>query len=327
MSIKSLLERITSIPSGEAIMVITHANADPDAVAAAFTVKNTLEHLGFVVLLCFPEGISRLAKDLLEKLGLTYENNCSCNVHYAVVCDASNEVMLSGAAECLKNAEIIVIDHHEPGNLLQRSSVAVVEPEEPAATTLAVELAQLAGINLEPRIATLALGGILYDTRRFSLASPRTLRAAAWLLEQGGNYEVAMPRSDEALSYSEKIARLKAVQRSIFIDVCGTIIAVTEVTAYEASVARALVSVGADIVFVVGGKDELRVSARTSERVLSSGFDVAAVSRRIADALGGEGGGHRGAAGVKIRKELPTSSIMRVIINEVTRELLSTCGK
>lgn len=325
MSFEEFLKYIGRLASSEEILVVAHVNADPDAVATVLIVKRILEKQGLRVRTCFPEGPSKLSKELLGKLEITYENNCSCGAHYVVVCDTSNEVMLSNVAECLREAEVIVVDHHEPGNLLQRAVIALVDPKEPAATTIAVELAQLAGVDIGAKLATLALGGILYDTRRFVIATPRTLRSAAWLLESGGRYEVALPYPEEMLDYSERVARLKAAQRALFIDICGFIAAATEVTAYEASTARALVMLGADVAIVLGGKEELRVSARASDRILKAGLDIAAVARKVASIFGGEGGGHKGAGGVKVRRGASSNALLRAVTNELIREILTLC--
>ena len=248
MSVVDLLKYVRTLPPSERILVVTHVNADPDAVATALVVREVLAALGFNAVACFPGGISRVSRDLLERLGINYESSCECRARYVVVCDASNEAVLGEAAACLAGAAgVMIIDHHEAGSLAGRASVAVIEPGEPAATTLAVELAQAAEVRLSPQLASLALGGILYDTKRFMAASPRTLRAAAWLLESGGQYEQALPKPEEELDYSERVARLKAAQRAVLVDVCGHIVAVSEVTAYEASAARALVSLGADL--------------------------------------------------------------------------------
>ncbi len=327
MSVASLLELFRSLPPSDSVLIVTHTNADPDAVATALVVREVLSQLGLKAATCFPEGISRASRELLEKLGISYENSCTCRGRHVVVCDASNEAVLGEAAQCLAGAaSLVIIDHHEAGSLSGRARVAVIEPDEPAATTLAVELAQAAGVRLSPQLASLALGGILYDTKRFAVVSPRTLRAAAWLLECGGRYESALPRSEEELDYSEKVARLKAAQRALFVEVCGHIIALSEVTAYEASAARALVSLGADVAFVVGGKEEVRVSARASRKVLDKGVDLAEILRRVAEAVGGQGGGHKGAAGLNVRGGVTPGTVLRKLAEEVTRVLSEHCS-
>ncbi|MEM3892674.1 MAG: DHH family phosphoesterase [Thermofilum sp.] len=325
MTAMNILRYLSGLPSAEEILIVTHVNADPDAVATALVVKSVLEGRGFRAKTCFPEGPSKLSKELLAKLEVAYRNDCSCAARRVIVCDTSNESMLAGAAECLKSAEIVIIDHHEPGSLIHRASTAVVDAKEVAATVIAVELAKLAGVGLEPKLATLALAGILYDSKRFSLVTPRALRAAAWLLESGGSYEAALLHPEEELEYSERIARLKAAQRAMIIDICGTVVALTEVSAYEASAARALVALGADLAFVLGGKGELRVSARASERVLDAGLSIAEIAKRVAASLGGEGGGHKGAGGVKIRNEKSRSEVLRALASEVVGELMALC--
>jgi Exopolyphosphatase-related proteins len=283
--------------------------------------------MGFSVKLCFPEGPSKLSKKLMERIGVGYEQTCLCgDAEYVVVCDVSNEVMLSDARECLTGRRVVVVDHHENrGSIVERAALAWVE-REASTTTLTVEVAQLQGLRLSRELSTLALAGIAFDTKRFAIATPRTLRAAAWLLEQGGSLEEALVCLEEEPDYAERIARLKAAQRAMFIDVCGYLVAVSEVSSFEASAARALVSLGADLAIVVGGKEgEVRASSRLSRELAKRGIDLADIARRVADTFRGEGGGHKGAAGVKIRGRVHRNTLVREFLMETFSRIFARC--
>uniref|UniRef100_A0A7C1P0S1 DHH family phosphoesterase n=1 Tax=Thermofilum pendens TaxID=2269 RepID=A0A7C1P0S1_THEPE len=324
----SFLEFFKSARPGT-VFVTTHVNADPDAVASALLLREVLKSMGFTTRVCFPEGPSKLSKKLIERFGISYNQNCSCSdAEYVVVCDTSNEIMLSEVKECLEGRHVVVVDHHEhKGSIAERAALALVE-REASAVTLAVEIAQIRGLRLGRELSTLALAGIVFDTKRFALATPRTLRAAAWLLEQGGSLEEALISLEEEPEYAERIARLKAAQRAMILDVCGYLVAVSEVSSFEASAARALVSLGADLAIVVGGKEgEVRASSRLSRDLAKLGVDLSDIARSVASVLGGEGGGHTGAAGVKVIGKAHRSALVRELLQETLTRILARCAR
>ena len=80
----------------------------------------------------------------------------------------------------------------------------------------------------------------------------------------------------------------------------GIIIATAHIGAFEASVARSIIASGADIVLVISGKKaELRGSARSKAPIE---LNIAEIVEQISQEFGGEGGGHRNAAGFNIKK-------------------------
>ncbi|MGC8850395.1 MAG: DHH family phosphoesterase, partial [Candidatus Bathyarchaeia archaeon] len=104
---------------------------------------------------------------------------------------------------------------------------------------------------------------------------------------------------------SEKIARLKAAQRCRIYRVKDWIVAVSNLSSYQASGARALIGLGADLAVVMGGKKGVyRVNLRAAESFVEStrihlGRDLAGHLGVVFD---GSGGGHNSAAGVVTRR-------------------------
>jgi len=283
--------------TGKKLIITTHKNADPDAIGCAFVVKKVCTSLGIEAEVCLPEGPSSVSKKIMGTLGAQWRERCQ-EADGAVVCDTSNAVMLGDIRPLLEaETDILVIDHHfPPGVLAERAKVSIIA-REPASTVIAVLLADRLGVEIDSRTALIALTGILYDTRRYLYTSPSTFLASKILLESGADYAQALKLIEEKEDRSELIARLKGVQRASVIDVCGYVIAVTESSAHEASVARTLVSLGVDLAIVLGGHDATRVSVRASERLLERGFDSSKLVSSVAKMLGGEGGGHPGASG------------------------------
>ena len=102
------------------------------------------------------------------------------------------------------------------------------------------------------------------------------------------------------MSRSEKIARLKAGKRLKMYNVGKWILAVSEVSSYEASACRGILTLGADITIVEAiTKDGLRVSLRSTQKFyeetnISLGNICMEISKKSMEATGG---GHPTAAG------------------------------
>lgn len=291
----------------EPVLVATHANADPDALASSLLLNNLLRDLGFRdVDLAFPEGPSKLSRKIMSALDirLRYLRRPERKVYRAAaIVDATNSAQLSVFRATVEQAgTLLVIDHHTPpGELVARASYSLIR-EEPATTVIVCRAIEGFSTRLEGNLATLALSGILFDSRRFVRATPEALRVVARLLELGGNYELALSLLEEEAPYAERVARLKGALRCQVLNVGGYLVAVSEIGSYEAAVARALVSLGADVAIVVSERDgECRLSIRTSRSFLdktklSASRDIALTIARL---LGGEGGGHDAAGNYK----------------------------
>ncbi len=293
----------------ELVLLTTHRNADPDALASLFFLKNFItlftHRLSYIVL---PEGLSEVSKRIAKELSL--HNNLldslyivntsiirSYNVLYIVV-DTSSSEQLGLIRGYVSRSKYILVDHHRAGDLGENALLSIVDPYCTSTSELVYMLLSdlYRPCSLE---ATLLLTGILYDTRRFLITSSNTLRVASELIDAGGDYRRAIRLLQVEIGVSEKIARLKAMQRMNFIRVGDIIIAYSYVGAFESSVARALLDLGADIA-IVGSSDKevVRIVVRGKPEVLkrlglSLGRDVMV---KVGEYLGGGGGGHDAAA-------------------------------
>jgi len=297
-------ELLSEAASWGVVWVASHRNADPDALASSILAVRGLLALGARACIALPEGLSRASKAIIEETGAA-PPLCSepGRARALVVVDSSNSSQLGGLGGLAGGVPTYLVDHHSPGDLAEVSRKAVIEPWASSTTQLLVAGLDGLGVKPEPVEATIGLAGIVYDTRRFSIADPCAFKASARLIEWGGDYQLALRilqarrEPGEGMEYAERIARIKAAQRMVASRICGDIIiAVTRVSAFEASAARALLELGADIAVVVGGKGgELRATLRLSKRALDAGLRADELASYIASKLGGKGGGHAAA--------------------------------
>ena len=102
------------------------------------------------------------------------------------------------------------------------------------------------------------------------------------------------------MEHSERVARLKASSRTNLLKLDRWLIALSHVSAYQASAARGLLALGAHVAVVAGNKEnEIQVSFRAThefynETDIHMGRDLA---KPLGDFLGGMGGGHAVSAG------------------------------
>jgi len=293
--------------AGARVALLTHRNADLDAVGSVALLLYSLQGVASRVCAYLPEGASRQARQALERLGLELPL-CGEDEEFdvAIAVDSANLVQLGAGAAVYRGARFrVAIDHHERGSVHEAADVAFVEPGASSSVELAVRF--LEGLGLKPsdaRAATLAMAGLVSDSRRFLLVGPSTFAAAQRLLEWGADYRLALDlaqlhrQAGGEEDLGERIARLRAFSRLRISRSCRDIlIAVTFIGSYESAIARSLVEAGADVAIVVTERrDYYRVSVRVSRRAADSGVTASSVARFLAEKFGGEGGGHEAAA-------------------------------
>ena len=109
------------------------------------------------------------------------------------------------------------------------------------------------------------------------------------------------------MDLSEKIARLKASQRTNIVNVGKWLIVSTEVSSFQASAARGILNLGADLVIVAGKeKEKIKASIRSSEKFYyETNLNLGGVfSKELAKEFKGTGGGHSTVAGINAEGSL-----------------------
>ena len=104
--------------------------------------------------------------------------------------------------------------------------------------------------------------------------------------------------SADSQDMSRRISRMKGAQRLKFERIGDWIIAISEIGAFEAAVCHALLNIGADVAIVGSQKDDdFRVTGRATKPAVNAGIHLGDIMNSMSVEIGGEGGGHDGAAG------------------------------
>jgi nanoRNase/pAp phosphatase (c-di-AMP/oligoRNAs hydrolase) len=298
----SLIDKLNA----KLVVLLCHHNADPDAVCAAFAFSRLLERLRpeLSVEIAAAEGLSTLSKSMLKWLPVKLTTHPRIEEADLIALLDTNTIQQLGEwSERVKasNSPIILIDHHASHPEMERLATVCVADEKASSTCeIIYRFFKDAEVDLTEMEAKALFLGIAFDTRHFVIATSTTLKIVADLIDAGVNAQEALPLLSLPMEYPERIARLKACRRVKLIKIHDWLIALSHVSAYQASAARALIGLGAHVAIVAGQRGEaLQVSLRSSRDFhkktgVHLGRDIA---QPLGEYLHGMGGGHSVSAG------------------------------
>lgn len=289
------------------LCILCHHNADPDALYAGYALSGLLKEVRprLTIELAAAQGISRLSKHLVAKLPVQLTAFPRIGDADAVFLVDTNTTQQLGNWKSLVEKgkrPVVFIDHHASHPETEKlASIYVIDEKASSACEMLYDLFKESRVRLSREVALALFLGMAYDTRHFMLGTSKTFKAIADLVETGVDAEEALSMLSVPMDISERFARLKAAQRTRVMKLNGYLIALSNLSTYQASAARSLIDMGADVAVVGGKKDGLlRVSLRASRDFgKKTGIHL---GREIAKTLGeyahGMGGGHAASAGI-----------------------------
>ena len=278
-------------------VILTHEHTDFDAIASMLGAAKLYPRAYPVV----PRRPNRNVRDFLtlywEELPFArLENLPRRRIKRAILVDTQRVAKIRGLR---KETEIQIIDHHLLTSELTDGMTYRGGDTGATATILLEEICE-ADIPLSPIEATLLLLGIYEDTGSLSYTSttPRDVRCAAWLLEQGANLDVVNdflhhPLTDQQRQLYEQLVENAEVKRfagQLAVIATATVSGYVEEISTLAHKVLDLFEPDAAFLLVKLG-DALQFVARST----SDAINVAEIARHFG------GGGHSRAAAALIR--------------------------
>jgi len=300
--ILSLFERA----GARLVLLLCHHNADPDAVCSAYALSSLLRRLkpDLEVEVGSPGGPSRLSKSILNLVPLELAESPRIEeADVLFLLDTNTVQQLDEWRRRIDESRspIVVIDHHAAHEKTYEFAELMMVDEGASSTCeLVFSLFKESGLPLLRDEALALLIGIAYDSRRFTIARGETFKVLVELVESGAEVERAMQALTLPMDISERVARIKAAKRCELVKEGDWLIATSHVSSFQASAARALLHLGADVAFVAGRKGkQLSISMRSTEEFqretgIHLGREVAST---LEERLEGMGGGHSTSAG------------------------------
>jgi phosphoesterase RecJ-like protein len=275
-------------------LILLHGNADPDALASGFAVQQSFPD----VTIGTPGGMDRLSKLLAAALGIeTVEDVAKVRRARLLILDTSGPEQLNGEFDL---SDAIIVDHHVKNERWSSAKSYYCDDTKSSCSEIVLELLKEGKRTPSREVALSLMYGILTDTGYFKFAKPGALIAFSELMTTHNiQMDEAMGLIGVDIDISERISQLKGAQRLKYWKVGEYIIAASQGSAFEASVCKALLNLGADIAFVGSQRGhEFRISARATPDLVRKGLHLGKLLGHVGSETTNGGGGHPGAAGI-----------------------------
>ncbi len=291
---------IKKVSAAGAVPILCGENGDMDTVGSAIALAAAIPN-GMACGLHRDKVAKRVAEELdapfryIDKKRPTLPRKIG-----GVICvDAASPGQLG--IELPSGIPICVIDHHSTsGWNLDEPDLEIRWAMRATTQIIFAYLQEYCPSALSGPVRRLLLAGLITDTGRFRHADGPALRDGAKMLE-GGEIDYAsfvelIERDD--LTDSDRGAMAAGLSR-VKHSTAGTWqLMHTNVSTSEGRMGKVLLVAGAEITLVSRHRDGVtRLSARATRNATSSGVHLGEIMAGIAEKLGGEGGGHDGAAG------------------------------
>ncbi len=305
------------------IYVITHRLADVDAYCSAYATANLLRSITRSrVKVVLPEGLNTIAEQVSKKFPMNIDNSPDfAKAGLIAIVDTNNPLLLSQMKEEIiaSKARKVLIDHHPMAkNAEKLADAKFVDTRASSASELVYRLYQKSKVRISRQIAQVLLVGIMADSQHLFLASSKTIEAVNALCKCGASLELAKKILTHERDPSERIARLKAAQRVSVYNANSFITAFSRVGSFQASAARALLDLGADLAVVIGGDEKAsKASLRATQKFYNE--SKLHLGTDIAGNLTDLGGGHPTAASLSVK--VGEDELAKMLMNAIEAKL------
>ncbi|MHA1610852.1 MAG: DHH family phosphoesterase, partial [Promethearchaeota archaeon] len=313
---ESFLVQLTEIvESSEKIVIASHSNADPDALASALGLRALFRqiHPSKTIDVLLPK-LNTVARNIYSRFQFDsplWEISTEWPLHIdlLIIVDATDYKLINcpypidaeGKIEEIDH--IYVIDHHSVSEDEKKYCNAThILSDYSSATEIIIEFYRYLQLEPDIEISKFLLAGIITDTGHFRYANSRTLENAKILLDKGLLITEINNALYNKMGRSEKIARIKAAMRIHRLHyVKQIVVTISHVSSFEASACKGLLDLGADISFIIAFERKqmkFRMSGRAREDVIQKyQIHLGGFMQKFGKLCGGAGGGHAGAAG------------------------------
>ncbi|ENN95972.1 hypothetical protein J422_05000 [Methanocaldococcus villosus KIN24-T80] len=285
----------------DSILFLCHHNADPDAIGSAVALKYLSKYLNpNANVRIVADSISKISKNILNEINEKVDIELYPSLPETVfIVDTASINQLKVDFEELKKRDVILIDHHKRTELADICKYTIIKEDYPSTSEIVTEIFKELNIYPPKNIRIALLCGIVYDTKHLKLATQKTFEIISYLIKDISFQKILSMLTHES-DISKRVAHLKACSRMRIKEYNGIKIALSHVSSYEASCAKTIVSIGADVAFVVAVRKkegEIRVSARCRKHVAKK-VHLGKLMEKIGKELKGSGGGHSEAGGL-----------------------------
>lgn len=286
-------------------VLVAHAQADLDSLGSAVGLAEALDGDARIVV---PDGMGTRARRLGRELGADPIEPGAVDfpaTDCVVVVDTSSSDRIDPLSLEAVAGEVVVVDHHHPGDLLRDATATYLDTDAGATAALVARTIRHANAELTPNAAVALAAGLIDDTGSLATAAPAEFALLGELLAAAGERGRRLPsllRRDP--SFGERVATAKAVVRSTGYRAGDTLVLLTDVGGEQSAAARTLRDAGADVALVVSDRgSQVWLVGRAAPDAVHLPEDV---FDPLVDRFGGQGGGHAEAGVAKFDTGTPS---------------------
>ena len=280
------------------VLVVTHQQADMDAVGSAVGLATTLDA---TVEIATPDGVKANARTLLDEQTVPATPDLEA-YDLVVVVDAPSTERIAPCDPPAASTPFVLFDHHERDDLHESAAEAVVDEGAPATALLVADALAAGDWTLTDHGAMALIAGIFDDAGYRSVFEPDSHERTVELLEAAGDRRTALDSLwTDTTEWNVRMATAKALVRASGYRSGQTLVLTTRVGAEEKAAAHALLDGNADVALVVSQQgDWTRIVGRVAETLDASLSLPSDVLEPLAASFGGDAGGHARAASAEL---------------------------
>ena len=311
----------TELVKQKSCSIITHHNADPDAIGASISLARALSQKGIKSTIYAEKGVSKQTSIVLEKYPYPINTNIKEALKEKIIflIDSSSPEQMANI-KFSKEHIVILIDHHKKGKLYSESNLKYSTSKANSSAILVYHLLKASGFKITKEINFFITIGIITDTAFLRFADHRDFNVLRHTTKKLNLSQISstlnVPEDN-----STKIAKLKGVSRLKAYKIKNHIIAFTDIGSHESIVALTLIKNGADIGFAFNkSNNEVRISGRL-KRNLENKINLAEIIKKIEPIIDGTAGGHASAASANGKNTRNIEQAKSTIIKEIEKKL------
>jgi len=314
------------------LLITSHDLADLDGFISGIALKYCFETYfpNQNVQLTF-SGLSKHTKSLIDKFSIkfpsfsfTFQERVELSdFDVIVIVDSNNLDQINLFNNLDLDIPFIFIDHHldlqknYSGNV---SSINLIFDKYSSTSEMVLELFDECNIKPPLPYRFLLVSAILTDSGFLKYGNTGTIKNLNNILHNQLEIQDVLPLLEREIDISEKIARIKALQRVKLVRVNNWLIGISHLSSFSASAASTLIKVGFDIGIVVSkDKSDYRISTRAKKEVcLKTGLHLGKIISEINNV---NGGGHDGAATLNGKNDVEES--LNQLIDKIRETLIN----
>ncbi|MFW9950974.1 MAG: bifunctional oligoribonuclease/PAP phosphatase NrnA [Candidatus Thorarchaeota archaeon] len=245
------------------------------------------------------------------------------NADVIIIVDSNNLDQIRLFDDLDLNIPFIFIDHHL--NLQKKyanniSSLNLIFDNYSSTSEIVLKIFEECDVKIPIPYKYLLISAILTDSGFLKYGNTRTINNLFNILQNQLEIQDVLPLLEREKDISEKIARIKALQRVKLIRVNDWLIGISHLSSFSASAASLLTKVGFDIGIVVSEeKSNYRITTRAKKHIcLKTGLHLGKIISEINNV---NGGGHEGAA--SLNGKMGLDNILNQLIDKIKETLIN----